>query len=296
MIMPIFQQGINKLINRLFQILYGICLLILIFVAFQVFGFSTFKIPSDSMAPELESGDNILVFKPILGPRIFNILASLRNEQTAIYRLPGFRKVKRNDVLVFNFPCPNNWDTVEMHILKYYVKRCIGLPGDSLTIKEGLFFIHGYQGELGNKISQEAIRKRDKESFKDEGFNCFPYDSILNWDIKNFGPIYIPGAGDSVQMNRKNYLMYKKLIEWEQQCGLNYRDSSVYLDNKKIDTYQFLKDYYFMAGDNGENSEDSRYWGLVPEMFIVGKAWLIWKSVELHTNCLRWERIFKAVN
>ncbi len=98
--------------KRCFDILLNlvfiaICLLILWILA-QVFVFASFQIPSDSMSPELRKGDYVLVWKPVVGARLFNLNKSLNLEQTEIYRLPGFRKIKRNDVVVFNFPHPND--------------------------------------------------------------------------------------------------------------------------------------------------------------------------------------------
>ena len=87
--------------------------------------------------------------KPTLGARLFNLNATLRLEQTEIHRVPGLRGVRRGDVLVFNFPHPNGWDKIEMHILKYYIKRCIGLPGDTLSIRNGVFRVSGADTPLG---------------------------------------------------------------------------------------------------------------------------------------------------
>ena len=97
-------------------------------------------------------------------------------------------------------------------------------------------------------------------------------------------------------MNRTNFVLYKKLIEWEQQGTLEYKDSTSFLNGKPIDVYRFLKNYYFMAGDNGMNSQDSRYWGMLPEEYIVGKAWIIWKSVDPYTEKFRWERFMKIIH
>ena len=239
-------------------------ILFLAFIFMQVFCFSSFKIPSDSMEPSLEAGDNIVVCKPIIGARIFNIFASLRNEQTKIYRLPGLQEIQRDDIIVFNFPCPNQWNKIEMHILKYYVKRCVGLPGDTVSIENGIFKIKGYEGIVGNYTSQVALSKRKNETFEKEVFRCFPYDATFNWNIKTFGPLYIPKAGNSIHMNQSNYILYKKYIEWEQQKELNIRGNNIFLGEESINTYQFSKNYYFVAGDNGENSQDSRYWDFYP--------------------------------
>lgn len=271
-------------------------ILALSFVLMQIFCFSTFKIPSDSMSPSLEAGDHIIVCKPIIGARIFNIFVSLRKEQTTIYRIPGFRTIQRNHIIVFNFPCPNRWSKIEMHILKYYVKRCVGLPGDTLSIENGVFKIKGYEGIIGNYISQERISKLGNDTFRKEIFNCFPFNSLFNWNIKTFGPLHIPKAGDTIEMDRYNYILYKKYIEWEQQKELNIRNNRIFLGQDPIHIYQFQKNYYFVAGDNGENSQDSRYWGLLPEEYIVGKAWIIWKSIDPYTGNIRWERLFNPVD
>lgn len=248
------------------------------------------------MEPELITGDNILVGKAIPGARLFDIFASMRNEQVEIYRTPGIRGIRHNDVVVFNFPHPNNWDKVEMHILKYYIKRCVGLPGDTLTIVNGVYHVNNIDYPLGNIDSQKRIEKRTEDSFDPNVLRSFPFDPALNWNIKNFGPLSIPKSGNQVAMNPTNYSLYKKLIEWEQNGKLEFKNDSVYLNGKPITTYQFKKNYYFMAGDNGENSQDSRYWGMLPEEYIVGKAWIIWKSVNLYSGNFRWNRFLKTIN
>lgn len=287
---------INIFINIIVCIIGIGSILFIAFIFIQVFCFSSFKIPSDSMEPSLEAGDNIVVCKPIIGARIFNIFASLRNEQTKIYRLPGLQEIQRDDIIVFNFPCPNQWNKIEMHILKYYVKRCVGLPDDTVSIENGIFKIKGYEGIVGNYTSQVALSKRKNETFEKEVFRCFPYDATFNWNIKTFGPLYIPKAGNSIHMNQSNYILYKKYIEWEQQKELNIRGNNIFLGEESINTYQFSKNYYFVAGDNGENSQDSRYWGLLPEEYIVGKAWIVWKSIDPYTGKIRWKRLFNPVN
>ncbi len=288
------QTHIHNLINKAITIVFWLCMIVALWFVAQVFVFASFKIPSDSMEPELTTGDNILVWKPTIGPRIFNLFASMRNEQLEIYRIPGFKKIKRNDVLVFNFPHPNNWDTIEMHILKYYIKRCVGLPGDTLSIRNGFYQVEGIQIPLGNIDSQKEIAITNK--FQDGVFHSFPFDSIIGWNIKDFGPLYIPKKGDSITLDRRNFLLYKKLIEWEQKGKLQYKDSMASLNGKAIDGYRFQKNYYFMAGDNGMNSQDSRYWGMLPEEYIVGKAWVIWKSVDPYSNELRWKRFLKVIH
>ena len=288
------QKHIRNLINKAVDIVFWSCMVTVLWFTLQVFLFSSFKIPSDSMEPELTIGDNILVLKPTIGPRVFNLFASMRNEQTEIYRIPGIKKIQRNDILVFNFPHPNSWNKIEMHILKYYIKRCVGLPSDTLSIQNGFFHVKGIETSLGNMESQNKIATT--EQFEDGIFHSFPFDSIISWNIKDFGPLYIPGKGDSITLNQTNCRLYRKLIEWEQQGSLQYKDSTIFLNGTPINGYRFQKNYYFMAVDNGMNSQDSRYWGLLPEEYIVGKAWIIWKSVDPYTDKFRWNRFLKVIH
>ena len=103
--------------------------------------------------------------------------------------------------------------------------------------------------------------------------------------MKNFGPLYLPRKGDVIDMNRENISIYRKLIEWETGQKLDPR----------IVSYTFQKNYYFVAGDRIEDSQDSRYWGLMPEEFIVGKATFIWRSMNPQTRGVRWDRICSRI-
>lgn len=288
-----FMSLFRKLINIVIDIIFWTCITIILWGVLRLFFFSSFKIPTDSMEPALIAGDNLLVCKPVVGARLFNIFASMRNEQVDIYRLPGVRKIKRNDILVFNFPHPQTWDKIEMHILKYYVKRCVGLPGDTLSIRNGTFYVKDVQTILGNVDSQKEIAATN--IFGEGIFHSFPFDSIIGWNIKDFGPLYIPKKGDTITLDYTHFRLYKKLIEWEEQATLRYEDSTALLNNIPVDSYIFRGNYYFMAGDNGMNSQDSRYWGLLPEDFIVGKATTIWKSKDPRTGKYRWDRFFKSI-
>lgn len=285
-----------KIFDRILNIVISVTVLACIWIILQIFFFTSFRIPSDSMEPVLEAGDVIFINKLIPGARLFNLSASMQEKQVKIYRIPGTRDIRRNDVLVFNFPHPNNWNKIEMHILKYYIKRCIGLPGDTLSIQNGMFHISKINTPLGDINSQYKIKQTLPDEFPDGVYKSFPFDSIINWNIRDFGPLYIPRIGDELMMNRTNYILYRKLIEWEQKEVLEYRDSLVFLNGKSIGSYNFQKNYYFMAGDKGENSQDSRYWGLLPEEYIVGKAAFIWKSVDPYTGKFRWERFFKTIH
>ena len=107
--------------------------------------------------------------------------------------------------------------------------------------------------------------------------------------------MYIPKKGGSIPMDAKNRIVYRNVIEWEQKKKLTLQDGNVCLGDSIIHEYSFTENYYFMTGDNVANSQDSRYWGLLPEPFIVGKATTIWKSVNPATDEIRWDRTMKSI-
>jgi signal peptidase I len=113
------RQAFRTLFSIVIDIVFWGCIIAVAYVVGQVLLFASFKIPTDSMQPGLTGGDYALVWKPILGARVFNLFDAIKGEKVSVYCLPGMRKVRRNDVLVFHFPYPNRGDSIEMHILKY---------------------------------------------------------------------------------------------------------------------------------------------------------------------------------
>ena len=106
----------------------------------------------------------------------------------------------------------------------------------------------------------------------------------------------LPAKGSVIGMNPETRLLYRNVIEWEQKKKLTLHGDSVLLGDSVIHNYRFCENYYFVSGDKMVNSKDSRYWGLLPEPFIVGRAWLVWKSVSPNTGKMRWKRIFKRID
>ena len=279
------------------NIAWGAVVAALCYVAAQVFLVATFRIPSDSMSPTLIKGDVVMVWKPTVGARLFDVFAALRGEEVNICRLPGWRDIRHNDVLVFNFPYAewDKWDKMEMQIAKYYIKRCIAVPGDTLYVADGIYQIAHTDLLVGNIESQKSIMRFDPDHIPAKQYLTLPFDSLMGWNIRDFGPMYIPGKDDSIPMNRTNYLLYKKLIEWEQHDSLTCHDEEIWLRGSRLEGYRFRHNYYFMGGDDSMNSVDSRYWGLIPEEFIVGKAALILKSTDPRTGKLRLNRLWKRI-
>ena len=272
-----------------------ICVLCVIVLMMGIFCFASFRIPSNSMEPTLISGDYILVNKMIKGARLFNIFAAFNKEDITINRAIGYGTFKRNDVLVFNFPYPEGkWDSIQFDIHKYYVKRCIALPGDTLEIHRGVYNIKGCQDILGNRLAQIQISLLPDSLFPQSILCAYPQCEKMRWTIKEMGPIPIPGKGQSIELNDTTVSLYHELINWEQRSKLILKKDTVYMNDSIIKWYCFRENYYFVAGDNVGSSQDSRYWGLLPESYIDGKAVLKWKSND-ESGKLRWSRILSKI-
>ncbi len=123
----------------------------------------------------------------------------------------------------------------------------------------------------------------------------FPNTVALNWTIQEFGPLVIPRKGLIMKVDQNFYLLYKQLISWEQKKKIRMDGKHILLNDSIIEKYEFIENYYFVSGDNMANSQDSRYWGMLPEPYIVGKAVYIWKSEDLCTGKIRWDRVMKKI-
>ena len=278
-------RRLKRWADRLLTLAFGLCVLVVVWVLLQVTCFTSFRVPSPSMYPALIPGDYILVNKWLMGARVFDIWEAVEDKEVKIHRLPGLRKVKRNDVLVFHYPYPHRNDSISMDMMLYYVKRCIALPGDTVEIRKGCYWING------TRKDRRWARMETEPSQED----CLQWNVALGWTVQQLGPLPVPARGQEVAMDTLTGKMYGRLIAWEQKKPLTLRCDSVFLGDSLIGNYRFQENYYFMAGDNLDNSKDSRYWGLVPEPYIVGVATRVWKSVSPQGGEVRWNRTMKKI-
>ena len=277
------------------------------------------------------------------------------------FRFPGFTHVKNGDVVVFNYPgCPERpdpyggFDKYPVDLRTNYIKRCIGIAGDKVEIRDTQVFVNGeifenppgmqkwYTVESNTSINPNLWKKNDvtlRGSSSSDGkvyyainatqsgienlkgldfitniypdvikkndsltyYKTFPYaPDLVNWNRDNFGPITIPKKGMSVDMTDPlNIALYKGVITtFDHNDNAEYKDGKVYINGEPIVEYTFNQDYYFMMGDNRYESDDSRFWGFVPEDHIVGKAVFIWMSLDSEgtfLNKIRWNRLFSII-
>ena len=386
-----------------------------------------YTIPTSSLEKTLLVGDYLFVSKfhygarvptttiatPMLHDSIPTAIISEKNTKSYLnkpllpyLRIPGFQKIKRNDIVVFNWPVDTlvHWmdpskgtDFKPLDKKTNYVKRCVGIAGDTLEVRDGYVYINGKQNILPdraklqfyNKVysekglsTQKLLRYTDKEferkfiinftsqnqfekvmryatnnpekikdnqfiiTTSDEGVpqwiingyrldikeistkirkanitdeiaaklrkdsevdsivkvinpkgnkgnNIFPQATNLSWNTDNYGPIYIPKKGTTVPLNMNSIPFYKRIIGDYENNQLEVIGEHIFVNGKKSTSYTFKQDYYWMMGDNRQNSLDARSWGYVPFDHVVGKPVLIWFSI--NEGKIRWERLFTTV-
>ena len=337
-----------------------------------------FTIPTSSLEKSLLVGDFLFVSKMNYGarvpmttialPMVHDSIPLTKNKSYLTYpqlpymRLPGIQNIDRTDIVVFNWPVDTVFkffDTSKRRAYKpvdkksNYVKRCVGIPGDNLSIKDGVIYIDGKLLQLPERAKPQfsykvafdgktAVNleylfkdlditdpafftddtKKDtlflsalteagtqrlkntpgitavvRQISKDVDNGVFPH--INKWNRDNYGPIYIPEKGKTVPLTTETLPFYKAIISDYENNDLKINGSEIRINGQIATSYTFGQNYYWMMGDNRHNSEDSRYWGFVPENHIVGKPVFIWLSIDPNgkgLNKIRWDRVFTTVS
>jgi signal peptidase I len=199
-----------------------------------------------------------------------------------------------NDVIVFQFPGYSEELTPSTDIS--YIKRIIGLPGDTIKITAKKVYVNNNVRDLpaGGRISKntyspDLIEKR-----------IFPQDK--QWNRDNYGPLVIPKKGMTIKLTPKNIPEWKTIIDREYGRRVVSDEGTVInIEGTPVRSYTFKKNYYFVMGDNRDDSMDSRYWGFVPEDAINGKAFVVYWSVDPFNynggffKSMRMNRIFHKI-
>lgn len=305
--------------------------------------FEAFRIPSESMENTLQVGDFVLVSKLHYGPRLPITIGlpftRLFLEDVALpyLRIPGFAGVERGDVIVFNVPT----ETAPLDRKTHYIKRVIGLPGDTLSIIDKI----PYAGNAA--LPMQATMKQRWRAFPEAGAEMpmerlssagvaqitlphrreDPVDfeatvevasAIAAWEEvrevralvrhagapsrlfpgghdfspDNYGPLYVPAAGDVVPINDATWSAYEAIItHYEGHTAERTGEDAYLIDGQPATWYPVEQDYFFVMGDNRDSSLDSRTWGFVPMDHVVGKAVLIYFSWNPYEKKARAERI-----
>jgi signal peptidase I len=120
------------------------------------------------------------------------------------------------------------------------------------------------------------------------------------WQLGDYGPLPVPKKGQTIALTPANAAIYYKIVsQYEHNAGITWQDGMIWQNGQPLTSYTIKQNYYFMMGDNRHNSEDSRFWGFVPEDHVVGKAVLVWLSLDPYADWLhkvRWSRLFRTVS
>ena len=278
-----------KYIDRICDFVIGVLILMVGYAVIQVTTTCSFHTPSESMTPTLLPDESGLVNKWKMGARIFNIFDAAKGKPYEIRRMPGYGRLERGDVIIFNYPYADDdkkRERIEMNLGLYYCKRAVAVAGDTLEILDCFYHVRGCPDTLGVAAEQKELQsfmaRVAVEEPNTRNWNGWqriqPKDSIFSWTVKDMGPMLIPGEGTEIEIDRRNWLLYRRYIEWETGGKLVWQDSVAAMNSKPMRRYTFKENYCFAAGDHAIDSRDSRYFGLVPEKFIVGTAGILWKT------------------
>ena len=269
----------TKILNVFYWLFVGGVGLLALRVLLLVVVFDTFHTPTESMTPTLRPGDRGYIDKLKLGGRIFDIYAAAAGEDHTVRRLPGYGRLERGDIIIFNAPWTESWDSVAMNMYLYYCKRAVAVAGDTLEIRRGFYRVRGSDDTVGVASEQRLVERIVAPQVEAACYDSlpgwmkvFPKDRERHWTIVEAGPLVIPAQGTRIRLDSLNLLTYRKYIEWETGRKAEWRDGVARIGGVKTPAYTFRENYCFAAGDHAIDSQDSRYWGLLPEKFIVGVA------------------------
>ncbi|MGV4439376.1 signal peptidase I [Ornithobacterium rhinotracheale] len=309
-------------------------------------------VPTGSMESTIKIGDALFVSKNVYGTRLpitpvavpfadlFSRNLFVEKLQLPYERIPGWQKVKKNDIVVFNFPIDSVFSPIDRK--DSYVKRCVGEPGDIIEIKASELFVnnqkfvpkkdakvqYAYNVISKTQFSPKLLKDQldqlsyDPTALQNQAdytvsqvqggfaYHFFGLDQEMYQQLKNnpnvisiekeilpkgqadpavfpkgapwnrdwYGPLQVPKKGMTIELNLENLGNYIDVIKNYEGKNIKMQGNQLTIDGKPATKYTFTQDYYFMMGDNRDNSFDSRFFGFVPETHIIGKPFFTWAN------------------
>jgi signal peptidase I len=257
----------QKIINTIKE--YGKYFVVLFIVTSSIIQGS--RVPTGSMETTIMTGDwlmtNKLAFE-LTTPR--NIpFTNIALPHSTIFK---WGDPKRNDIVVFEFPGMR--DQIKDTAIQNYVKRCVAVAGDTLKITDRILYVNGKEFPIPKHIQYLRSYSMSEEYYDSD---LFPIGK--SWNSDNYGSIVVPKKGDKIQLSLDNIDQWKTFINREYlQDVVKIMDGKISINGQETKQYTVQDNYYFMVGDNRDNSLDSRYWGFVPRKNVVGKPMFVYWS------------------
>ena len=257
-------------------------------LVFKAFFFDAYEIPTTSMKNSLLPGDFVLINKAaysISTPKFF----PLTDIKIPWFTIFSYDEPKRNDVVVFEFP--GTIYEFNPTVPVKFVKRIIGEPGDTIQIINKNVIVNG------DEVDQPSDVFFDKKNILNPGIQdkrIFPPSK--KWNGDNYGPVVVPRKGEKIELNMENIDLWRAVIDREfNQKVVDIEGTVITIKGKPVRDYTLKENYYFVLGDNRDNSMDSRYWGFVPRNYILGKAFLIYWSVDPYEKTTGIFKFFESI-
>jgi len=244
------------------------------------------RVPTGSMETTIYIGDWTMINK-----LAYN-LTTPRNIPFTNVALPHAQLLKWNDpkpydIVVFEFP--GNRDEIKNSAIENYVKRCVGTPGDTIQIINRVLYVNGKEFRRPPHI--QYLKTQSYPQYYEEP-EIFPIGS--GWNCDNYGPLVVPKLGDTLHLSASNIEQWETFINRDfEKDVVDVKDGKIFINEKETSTYFVTDDYYFMMGDNRDNSLDSRYWGFVPRRNVVGKPMFVYFS---WNSDIPWSDFFNLVS
>jgi signal peptidase I len=250
-----------------------------LFVLINSFVVASFLVPTGSMEDEVLTGELLFVNKFLYGPTTPRTvpltgidLGIIRIPPVPIpwFRLPVIRDVRRGDVIVFEFP--GYRDELISSEFQFYLKRCVGVPGDTIQIRERVLYVNGALFPLPRHVRFDRPWSVPTEQSEDQ---IFPKGAP--WNADTYGPLVVPYSGMTVPLTPESLERWGTFIRREGHA-VTLVGSSVLVDGIPTTSYTVRRDYLFGMGDHRDNSLDSRYWGFIPKDNLVGTPIVVYWS------------------
>lgn len=294
-----------------------LCMAAVLAIFIRVMFFDTIRIASPAMSESQTVGNRLIIEKWSVGARMpLSIGIPLAPEELFgkktyfriadfPFRFHGLRKVKRNDLLAFNYPIKDE-KPIDMHPI--LLSRCVGLPGEYIRLKGVRLFVddqqverhhdvslcYSYpieqQGKVTDRLKAAHILQRTYQE-NDSGFvylTRYQYYALKNEQPEKMIRLrlrtssfddkkaVIPYEGFRIHLNPRTYKLWAELINQYEGVRLRQTPEGVYeVNGKSVEEYTFRQNYYWLLNDHQGYVNDSRSFGIVPESHIIGKAWLI---------------------